>query len=226
MESPSKETTTHATSRHYARVMAFVVGGVLLTTLLIYFIPASIVVFAPEGTSAPEESEVRVATSSFARSEPVRLVIPKINLDTTFVPPLTLNADQTVSVPDSYEEVGWYTYGATPGEIGPAVILGHVDSLEGPAVFFSLGQLDAGDEIEVTRADGTVATFIVTNKERLPQEKFPTEKVYGQIDYAGLRLVTCTGIYNKGSLRYSHNLIVYAELKADSNQKSEEKTEE
>jgi sortase (surface protein transpeptidase) len=99
-----------------------------------------------------------------------------------------------------------------------------VDSYEGAAVFYHLGELEAGDEIEVTRADGTVATFVVTEKERVPQDNFPTLDVYGPIDYAGLRLVTCTGVYDHGTLRYSHNLIVYAVLK-ESLQEGENETE-
>ena len=196
--------------RHYVRVMAFAVLGAMVGALLIYVFVGREVV-APMVGDVVQKSED--ATSTFARSAPVRLQIPKINLDTTFVPPLGLNPDKTVTVPDSYEEVGWYKGGATPGEIGPAVILGHVDSYEGPAIFYSLGQLAKGDEVEVTRADGSTALFVVTDTERVPQDAFPTQKVYGDVDFAGLRLVTCTGIYNKGQLRYSHNLIVYAELK-------------
>ncbi len=211
MDSHSSETTTHTARRHYVRVMAFAVCGALIGGLLLYYIPEEKTVFAPTPEEVVEEGEAPV--SQYARSEPVHLMIPKINLDTTFVPPLGLNEDKTVSVPDSYTEVGWYTYGATPGEIGPAVILGHVDSYEGPAVFFSLGQLEEGDEVMVERADGTTATFVVESKERVPQSDFPTEKVYGQIDYAGLRLVTCTGTFNRGKQEYSHNLIVYARLK-------------
>ena len=190
--------------------MAFPVVCALLVLTIGY------IRYMPQGEGVQtQESSDQTATSTFARSEPVRLVIPKINLDTTFVPPLGLNADQTVSVPNSYEEVGWYTYGATPGEIGSAVILGHVDSVTGPAVFYSLGQLEVGDEIAVTRVDGTTATFAVTELRRYPQESFPTERVYGKTDDAQIRLVTCTGIYNRGENRYTHNLVVYGKLVAE-----------
>ncbi len=213
MESPSLEKTVHTARRHYARVMAFAVCGALLGGILLYYIPAEKIVFAPAAEEEVNGEGMAAPVSQYARSAPVRLMIPKIALDATFVPPLGLNEDKTVSVPDSYTEVGWYTYGATPGEIGPAVILGHVDSYEGAAVFFSLGQLEEGDEVTVEREDGTTATFVVESKERVPQSDFPTEKVYGQIDYAGLRLVTCTGVFNRGKQEYSHNLIVYARLK-------------
>jgi sortase (surface protein transpeptidase) len=182
-------------------VCALIVGGIAVFGL-----------FPKQVAEAPVVLEVP-AISSFARFAPTVLTIPKLNLETTFVEPLGLNEDQTVSIPDSYEQVGWYKYGATPGEIGSAVILGHVDSVDGPAVFFSLGQLEKGDEINVQREDGTTATFVVDDLVRYPQNAFPTEKVYGNTNTATLKLVTCTGLFNKGEQRYSHNLVVYATLK-------------
>lgn len=146
-------------------------------------------------------------------SSPVALRIPKINLTTGFELPLGVMPDGSVAVPQGYEQVGWYKYGPTPGEMGPAVILGHVDSYQGPAIFYNLRELTIGDEIYVDREDGSTATFIVTKIEQHPQSNFPTDAVYGNIDHAGLRLVTCAGTYNKGIARYSHNLIVYGRLK-------------
>ena len=87
---------------------------------------------------------------------------------------------------------------------------GPVDT--GPAVFFSLGQLKIGDDIYIERADGTTVHFKVESMERPAQSDFPTARVYGDIDHAGLRLITCTGIYVRGTQRYTHNLIVYARL--------------
>ena len=143
---------------------------------------------------------------------PTVLSIPKLNLETTFEEPLGLNPDGTAAVPESYTKVGWYKNGPTPGELGPAVILGHVDSYEGPAVFFSLGQLAVGDDIFVTREDGSTAHFVVSEIERNQQSEFPTAKVYSDLNYAGLRLITCSGTFIKGEQRYTHNLIVYAKL--------------
>lgn len=188
--------------------MAVVVCGVSFIALLIYVYSTRNIVYAPQ-----ETTNTTATTSAYARSLPIRLEIPKIALDTTFVPPLGLNADQTVSVPDSYEEVGWYKNGASPGEIGSAVILGHVDSYEGPAIFYDLRKVKEGDEVMVTREDGTTATFTVYKTETVSQDNFPTEKVYLPAEGAELRLVTCTGTYNRGTLRYSHNFIAYARLK-------------
>lgn len=160
------------------------------------------------------EAEVLVTTPGpiLEVSRPNRLVIPKIKLDTNFTEPLGLTESGEVGVPDTYTDVGWYKYSPTPGALGPAVILGHVDSYTGPAVFFSLGQLSPGDDIFVDREDGSRAHFQVMYFERYEQVEFPTEKVYGNIDYAGLRLITCTGTFDKGKQRYSHNLVVYAKL--------------
>ena len=202
-------TVKEIAQRHYVRVMAFAVLGVLVGAVVVFsVVPRQI-------AEAPTTQETPVATSSglYARSAPVLLTIPKVELSAEFEAPLGLNADNTVEVPDSYEKVGWYVHGATPGEIGPAVILGHVDSYKGPAVFYNLGTLEAGDEISVTRADGTIAVFVVEYLKRYDQEEFPTALVYGPIDYAGLRLITCSGWFDKAAQKYSHNLVVYAKLR-------------
>jgi sortase (surface protein transpeptidase) len=198
------KTKVHST-RHYVIVMAF---AVVLIFMVGNFFVASRIEYINNSNSNKQMVE-----SPFARSNPTQLIIPSLGIDTTFVLPLALLPDQTVAVPDSYTQVGWYEGGATPGEIGPAVILGHVDSKEGPAVFYPLGQLKVGEEIEVTRADGTKVLFVVTKLQRYPQSNFPTLDVYGPTTIPTLRLVTCTGTFDKGEQRYSHNLVVYAELK-------------
>ena len=169
-----------------------------------------------------EETSVvsdEVATSSLVvkgpimvSSEPVSLSIPKINLKTNFEVPLGLSNDGELVPPKSFDQVGWYKHSPTPGALGPAVVLGHVDSKLGPAIFFSLGQLQVGDDIFIDRKDGSVAHFKVDFFERYEQKEFPTEKIYGNIDHAGLRLVTCSGIYLRGQQKYTHNLVVYARL--------------
>lgn len=145
-------------------------------------------------------------------SEPIKLSIPKINLDADFETPLGINDNREVETPKSFDQVGWYKYSPAPGLLGPAVVLGHVDSKIGPAVFFSLGQLEIGDDIFIYRSDSSVAHFKVDFLERYEQKEFPTEKIYGNINHAGLRLVTCSGIYLRGQQRYTHNLVVYARL--------------
>lgn len=155
-------------------------------------------------------------------STPVHLRIPTVGIAAHFEKPLGLQNNQEIQVPEAYETVAYYKHGPTPGELGPSVILGHVDSYKGPAVFYSLGQLQEGDTIEIDRDDGTTAIFAVDRLERHMQSGFPTKQVYGDLDYAGLRLITCSGTFDRGIQRYSHNLIVFARLVDTSAQESAE----
>jgi sortase (surface protein transpeptidase) len=107
----------------------------------------------------------------------------------------------------------WLTVTPTPGQLGPATIIGHVDSAAyGPAVFFRLGDLRQRDTISVTRADGTVAVFEVERVVEYPKAKFPTFAVYGNTDHAALRLITCGGIFDPAQRSYEDNIVVYASL--------------
>lgn len=197
--------------RHYGLVVAFaIVAGAGMWLLASYLAQESAIVEQQE--TVWKEQGIVIDGPVLEKSSPMRLRIPSVGIDTGFEGALGLNDDQTIEVPDSFEEVGWYQYGPTPGELGPAVVLGHVDSYEGPAVFFSLGRVQEGDVIEIDRRDGSTARFEVTHLERHPQSGFPTEAVYSDIDHAGLRLITCTGVYDRGKQVYTHNLIVFARL--------------
>ena len=192
------------------RVLFAFVFGITISGALFY---ASRTTDSKQAVLLVEETVTEsIVGKSMPSSEPNRLRIPGLKINTTFVAPLGLLPNGEAAVPDSYSEVGWYKYSPTPGTLGPAVIFGHVDSYSGPAVFYSLGQLKEGDDIYVERADGTTAHFKVESMERPAQSEFPTARVYGNLNYAGLRLITCTGIYVRGSQRYTHNLIVYARL--------------
>lgn len=149
--------------------------------------------------------------SSLPRSTPTRLKIPAIEIDAQ-ISETAKKADGSLQVPDSYSEAGWYIHSPTPGEIGPAIITGHVDSYMGPAVFYRLQELEPGAHISVYRKDGSVAVFRVEKVAVFSQSDFPTDEVYGNISYAGLRLITCGGSYDYFSGRYSHNVVVYAAL--------------
>lgn len=197
-------------SRH-RRVMAFALG-----ILLVISISALLSLSRDDFGYFKDKDQAATISGASALampdSAPVKLRIPKLGIETTFEEPLGTTDNGAIEIPESYDKVAWYKHGPTPGEIGPAVILGHVDSYLGAAVFFRLGGLSEGDEIYVDREDGTTAIFEVTGKERPSQSDFPTDRVYGNLDHAGLRLITCSGIYNRGTTRYSHNLIVYAKL--------------
>lgn len=194
-----------------SRLLTLLTAG--LTVCLIAVVLLAVIPSEERYTAAPAPAEPLVITGpTLERSLPQRLIIPSLNLDTVFTDALGLTDSGEIQVPDSYEGVGWYQFGPTPGEAGPAVVLGHVDSETGPAIFFSLGQLAIGAEIIIERADGSTAKFAVTELERPSQSAFPTTKVYGDIDHAGLRLITCSGIFVRGQDRYTHNLVVYARL--------------
>ncbi len=126
-------------------------------------------------------------------SDPVTLSIPKIGVQSTLVK-LRLDGNGEMETP-APPVAGWFTRGATPGALGPAVIAGHV-TCNGPAVFHRLGSMQRGDEVTVTREDGKVAVFAVSRVARYSKSRFPTRAVYGPIDHAGLRLITCDGTYD------------------------------
>ncbi len=126
---------------------------------------------------------------------PVRVRVPAIGVDAS-VQQLRRLPSGEVDVPSAWEDVGWYAEGPRPGQPGPAVVLGHVDSRSGPAVFARLGELLPGDAVEVETADGVVQRFVVERVERFPKTAFPTEEVYLPTLRAELRLVTCGGRFD------------------------------
>jgi sortase (surface protein transpeptidase) len=141
---------------------------------------------------------------------PVRLRIPALRVDTGLLR-LGRVEDGTIAVPDSNELAGWYEEGPRPGQPGPAVILGHVDSKEGPAVFYALRRLPIGSDIHADRADGSTVTFRVTGRSQVPKTNFPSDLVYGATLEPSLRLVTCGGEFDRHAGSYLDNVIVYAE---------------
>lgn len=146
-----------------------------------------------------------------SRSRPVGLAIPSVRVETSLLR-LGLNRDGTLQVPWKPLLAGWYTGSPTPGELGPSVIAGHVDSwATGPAVFYRLGQVAVGAHVLVTRADASVADFRVTAVASYPKSAFPTHLVYDDVDRAELRLITC-GTWNPATQEYDDNVVVFARL--------------
>lgn len=140
---------------------------------------------------------------------PIGLSIPDIGVSTRLVS-LGLNADQTVEVPSDPAAAGWYRLGPAPGSPGSAVILGHVDSTTGPAVFYHLRTLAPGARIDVERADGSVLRFAVRRIATYANEDFPASRVYRNRGAPTLTLVTCGGVYDKAKGGYQANLVVSA----------------
>lgn len=145
-------------------------------------------------------------------SEPIRLDIPSVGIHTRLLE-LGLNPDATLEVPSRPMQAGWYAGSPTPGERGPSIIAGHVDAETGPAVFHRLGDVSPGDRIDVTREDGSVASFEVTAVRSFAKDDFPTQTVYGNTAKASLRLVTC-GRWNVTTREYDGNIVVFAQLEA------------
>lgn len=167
----------------------------------------------PTVEAEPIQPEPQVVKPKvLSKSEPTNLKIERlgINYPTKAVGKL---ADGTMETPPVLEWVtGWYKYSPTPGELGPSIIVGHVDSYKGPSVFWRLREVLPGDIIEVARADGSVASFKVDSLQQFDQSNFPTETVYGNIDHAGLRLITCGGTFNRATGHYTENTVVFASL--------------
>ncbi|WP_219417329.1 class F sortase [Pseudonocardia nigra] len=147
-----------------------------------------------------------------AKSEPVGLEIPALGLRTSELVPLGLQPDGSMEVPADAEPVGWYTGAPPPGSLGPAILAAHVDWKGALGPFHDLRDLQPGDAVFVARADGSTAEFRVSGVDRYPKGAFPTEQVYGTIDHAGLRLITCGGEFDEGADSYRDNVVAYAEL--------------
>ncbi|HVV22750.1 MAG TPA: class F sortase [Pseudonocardiaceae bacterium] len=173
--------------------------------------PETTTVLAPTagsgGTSLANES-----TRSLS-ALPASVRIPSINATSSLVA-LGQNADGTVQVPpvSTPMQAGWYAGSSAPGEPGPAVLLGHVDGDKQIGIFFRLHELKAGDQVLITRTDGSVLTFKVTKVDKVAKSAFPTQSVYGPTKDAELRLLTCGGAFDHAAHSYVDNVIVYAKL--------------
>jgi LPXTG-site transpeptidase (sortase) family protein len=167
-------------TRHPTPAMRPVAAGVAVAALPAPTGP----IVAPPQSAAPKPV-----------AAPVSLTIPLIGVQTNL---------SMASV------AGWYTGSPRPGAIGSAIIVGHIDTTNGPAVFFRLHELTAGDKIYVKRADGTLAEFRVTSVQTYLKDHFPTQTVYGPTPDAEVRLITCGGAFDPATRHYLSNIVVYA----------------
>ncbi|MFJ9853171.1 class F sortase [Streptomyces sp. NPDC101150] len=167
---------------------------------------------AAPGTGAESGQGGEQDTGDTARkAAPQRISVPSLNVSSSLVP-LGRKKDGTMETPADPDKAGWYTPGPAPGETGPAVIAGHVTWNGEPGVFHRLSSLKPGDTIEVARTDGKSSKFTVSRIAQYPKNKFPTIEVYKNIDYAGLRLITCGGQYDASQHYYPDNVVVFAKL--------------
>lgn len=159
--------------------------------------PPSPELASPSGAAVPRRV-VTPAGEPLSPSRPLALRVPEIGVSSPLID-LGLQQDRTLEVPEDFSVAGWFDRGPTPGEPGPAVVAGHVDSKAGPAVFYRLAELRPGDLLLVDREDGITAEFAVERIEQHPKAEFPTRDVYGWVDHAGLRLITCGGSFDRGT---------------------------
>ena len=213
--------------RHRPAAPVLLSGGAAVLLLAALLIPHE---------SRPDESPAgrRLSAAALARERPIAPVVsrqrPRHRLvdvvDREAAPPrriripaigvrarvgsLHREPDGTMQTPRNFDDTGWYEPGHEPGERGPAVIAGHIDSKSGPAVFYRLRELRRGDQIRIGRADGSLVRFRVEGLERWPKAAFPTRRVFGRTRTAALRLVTCSGDFDSSTGHYVDNTIVYA----------------
>ncbi|MFD4867910.1 class F sortase [Streptomyces sp. NPDC058412] len=174
--------------------------------------PSAAASAAPPAVSPTAAPAAPVAAAPLPASRPVRVRIPAAGVDASPLLGLGLAADGTVEVPSvaDGDKIGWYTKGVTPGETGPAVLIGHFDTARGPAVLKDVARVRVGEEITVARADGSTAVFRVRELEQVDKKAFPTAKVYGDTTRPELRVITCGGEITDG--HRPDNIILYADL--------------
>ena len=195
----------------YARTVVLAALGLLLTAGLTGSPPAARPGSPEPVTPTPSLGETfRSARTYPVVAVPVRLRIPDLRITST-LQRLDRLADGTVAVPDRADVAGWFEEGPRPGQPGPAVILGHVDSRRGPGIFLDLARAKPGTAVHIDRADRTTVTFRVTGVSRVPKDRFPTALVYAPTLEPTLRLVTCGGSFDRTRRSYRDNVIVFAE---------------
>ncbi len=142
-------------------------------------------------------------------ARPVSVLIPLIGVNSQLTT-LGLTADGSLQVPSSTSVAGWYTGSPRPGAVGSAIIVGHIDSVTGPGVFYRLSELRTGNQVYVRRSDGTMVKFRVTSVQTYLKDHFPTQTVYGPTPDAEMRLITCGGAFDSATGHYLSNIVVYA----------------
>ncbi|MGW0117002.1 class F sortase [Streptomyces sp. NPDC003327] len=168
---------------------------------------------AAQAFAAGPSVHTDAAADPLPPSEPVRLRIPETDVDTPMTG-LGLAANGSLDVPPAGDRnlAGWYEDGTTPGAKGTAIVAGHVDNADGPAVFYTLGALKKGHRIEVDRKDGRTAVFTIDAVEVYENDEFPDEKVYGERDRAEIRVITCGGGFSKKGGGYQGNVVAFGHL--------------
>jgi hypothetical protein len=168
---------------------------------------------APVITAAAAPSRPAQVIETLPRSVPYKIVIKKISM-WVLTDQVGIRRDSRIETPpyDKADKAFWYRNSSTPGEAGPSVFFGHVDSKDKIAAFFYLSKVRPGNRIEIFRQDRSTAIFEVTSVEQFPKQSFPTARVYGHTEEATLRLVTCGGKYDTKTQSYMDNIVVFATM--------------
>jgi hypothetical protein len=167
---------------------------------------------APAAAAAPSDTAVPI-TKPFKGLRPTTVRLPKIGAESSLLA-VAVTVDGKISVPSvkTPMQAAWYRLSPVPGEVGPAVVLGHVDGNRQPGIFAKLKDLAPGDEVQVDRNDGKQLEFVVDHLDQVPKDEFPQEAVYGNSDEPQLRLITCGGVFDHAEHSYEDNIVVYANL--------------
>ncbi|WIY04369.1 class F sortase [Amycolatopsis mongoliensis] len=168
----------------------------------------------PAAAGAPVTSSIPV-TKPFKGLQPTSVKIPKIGAESTLLA-VAVKIDGSISVPSVHQpmQAAWYKLSPVPGDVGPAIVLGHVDGDKKPGIFFKLKDLVPGDEVDIDRSDGKKLKFVVDRVTQVPKDTFPRDAVYGNSDKPELRLITCGGAFDHAEHSYKDNIVVYANLAA------------
>jgi len=208
---PALEPTARATTTTTSTVVETTTTTTTTTPTVVETTDTPTTTMAPAATTETPQAPIEAASDRPPPDRPTKVRIASIGVDATIID-LGLNPDRTLEVPEDIRLTGWWTGRSVPGEDGPSIVVGHIDSAaQGAGVFFRLRELDVGDAIYVERSDGSVAEFRVTETELVLKDEFPTEKVYGSTEGSQLRLITCGGSFDRSARSYLGNLIVYAE---------------
>ncbi|MEW2504761.1 MULTISPECIES: class F sortase [unclassified Amycolatopsis] len=167
---------------------------------------------APAAAAKPVPSSVPV-TKPFKGLRPTSVSIPKIGAQSSLVS-VAVNLEGKISVPSvkTPMQAAWYRLSPVPGEVGPAIVLGHVDGDKKPGIFYKLKDLVPGDEVDIDRSDGKKLKFTVDHLTQVPKDQFPQDAVYGNSTKPELRLITCGGVFDHAEHSYEDNIVVYANL--------------
>jgi LPXTG-site transpeptidase (sortase) family protein len=172
--------------------------------------PEASALSSPPTVALQTGAHTSAVTGATVVDRPTTIRIPAINVEAPMTP-LGLDDAGALEAPGDFEVVGWYEDGPEPGEAGATVVAGHVDSYEGPAVFYRLRELVAGDQVQVIGADGVAVTYTVNRVGQYPKDGFPTDEVYSASSNSTLRLITCGGDFDRAERSYKDNVVVYAE---------------